>query len=290
MIHKKNMMQSLALAGLMTSINAIFILISSYTATFIIADLFLMLFLPFVSTFTFIFCENKMSFCYFFASLALCILINIEKTLFYLLPSLVSGLIFAVLLNKKVHGLYIVIITALVNTFLIWGLFWVSEWFFKISMSEAFKTIFGLTDSQAQSLFPIFIALSAFAQTIINAMIIFSEMKKFDVFIPFDDSPLKVLFYTAAGFAFVGGVTMYFLKDVASLCLGISVMSSLPVFYYAVKQKRYGWLIISAVSLIFGFALFSTLIPGFGYLSLCYWTLFLAISGIYFYYYAHRFR
>ncbi len=289
MIHKKSMMQSLALAGLMTGINAIIILISSYTATFLIADLFLMLFLPFISTFTFIFCERKMAFCYFFASLAICLLINIEKTIFYLIPGLISGLLFAVLLNKKMHGLYIVIITGFVNTFVIWGLFWISQWFFKISMSAAFQALFGLSEQQAQTLFPVFIALSAFAQTIISAFIIFNELKKFEVFINFDDSPFKILFYTAAGFSFVGGVTMYFLKDVASLCLGIGLVASLPAFYYMYKQKRYWWTLIMIATLVFGFAIFSTILPGYGYLSLCYWTLLLAISGLYFYYYAHRF-
>lgn len=290
MIKKKNMIQSLALAGLMTAINALIILISSFAITFLLADLLLILFFPFISTFTFIFCEKRMALCYFFASLAICFLINFEKALYYLVPSLLSGLLFALMIKKKVHGLYIIIITFLANYIIMWGLFWISEWFFKISMSAAFQVLFSLTEAQARTLFPIFIAITSLAQTIITSLIIFSEMKKFDVFIYFNDSPIKWLLYGGLICSFISGIIMYFLKDIASFFLAVGLIISLPSLYYILKQKRYWMLIVLSFTLLFGVAIFLTLLPGYGYLCISYWTLVLAIFGIYCYKYAHFFK
>lgn len=290
MIKKKNMIQSLALSALMTSINAIIIFISSISGAFFISDLILILFFPLITSFTFLFIDKKMAFCYVIASLLVCLVINLEKTIFYLIPSLISGFIFALLIEKKVNIIWIIAFTCIINSLVSFGLFYVVELIFKTSLYDAFKLLFGINEENAATIFPLFIVLTSSIQTILNAIIIVPELKKFDVFIKIDDSPCMILLIISIISSFLGCILMYFISDLTYFCLGISLLCSIPAYIYIIKQKRYIMLGIILFLLIFGFAIISTFLSGYGALPLCYIVLIISSIGFYLYKYAHRFE
>lgn len=290
MIKKKNLMQSLALSALMTSINAIIIFISTISGAFFISDLFLFLFLPLITSFTFLFLDKKMAICYLVASLVICSLINIEKSIFYLIPSLISGFAFALFIERKINIVWIIAICSIINSILSFGLFYLVDIIFDVSIYDAFKALFGVSEEVASSTFPLFIVITSSIQTILNAMIIVPELKKFDVFIRIDDSPNKYILYSSITFAFLCGIGMYFVPAISYYCLGISLLCSIPTYIYIFKQKRYILLGFIVLFLIFGFALYSTFLPGYGILPLSYFVLIISSIGIYLFYYGHRFN
>ncbi len=290
MIKKKNMIQSLALSALMTSINAIIILISSISSAFFISDIILILFLPFITSFAFLFIDKKMAFCYVIASLVICLVINLEKTLFYLIPSLISGYLFATLIEKKVNIVWIITFTSIVNSLVSFGLFYVVKFIFSTSIYDAFRLLFGIDEDKASTIFPLFIVVTSSIQTILNALIIIPELKKFDVFIKMDDSPNKILLITSITTSSIGCISMFFVPDFAYLCLGISLLCSIPTYIYIIKQKRYITLGIVVFASIFGFAILSTFLPEYGALPFCFINLIIAVLGLYLYKYAHRFN
>lgn len=287
-MHQKSMIQSLALAGCMTALNAIFIFFSSLSSAFFFTDLFLVLFLPLITVVVSFFSKKSMLVCYFFASVLICTFIQWEKTLFYLIPSLLSGFLFAFLLEKGVHALWIIVIATLLNILISTGLFWISSWYFQISMSDALQTLFHLSEQQAKEIFPLFICITSMIQSILCSLIIFSEAKKFQVYVKMDDHPCFYLLLSAILFSFLSGVLLYWFPFISSTFLGLSLFTFLPSFYYFIHEKKYFLLGISCLLCLFGFALFSTFLPGYGLLPLSYWVLFHAIMGLILYRKKHR--
>lgn len=290
MIKKKNMIQSLALSALMTAINAVIIFISTISGAFFISDLILVLFFPFITSFAFLFIDKKMALCYVIASLVVCLVINIEKSLFYLIPSLISGFMFALLIEKKVNIVWIIFITSMVNSLVSFGLYYLIDAIFETSMYEAFKLLFGVKEEDASKIFPLFIVATSTVQTVLNALIIIPELKKFDVYIKIDDSPNKVLLIASISSSFICAVSMYFIDVFAYYCLGIALLCSIPTYVYIIKQKRYVMLGIIIGALIFGFAILSTFLKGYGILPLSYFILIISSIGLYLYNFDHRFN
>lgn len=283
MKNKKSGQKSLALAGLMTSINILIILLSSFQFTYIFSDLLLTLFFPLVTTFTFLLCEKKAAFCYFIVSLIICFFIQFEKTIFYLFPSLISGLLFALFIQKHWNYLYAVIFVGILNSFMMALLFFVGEKLFSVPFYQAFQTIFQLEEQQAKEAFPLFIAISSFAQTLINAYIIYHELPKYEIEIHFDTQPVLYLFYASLLFSLLSFIFMFFHTGTSMFFFGISLPSIFFSLVYIIRKKKWWVLILSSLFLVFGFAIFSTLLPNYGFLGLSCWGLIMDILGIAFF-------
>lgn len=287
-MRKKSMMQSLALAGCMTALNAIFVFFSSLSGVFFFSDLFLVLFLPLITVILSLFAKRSMLICYFFASVFICILIQWEKTLFYLIPSLFSGFLFAFLLEEKVHALWIIVLSTILNIVLSLILFWISSWYLQISMSAAFQEIFHLSEQKAKEIFPLFLCFTSMVQSILCSFIIFSEAKKFQIKIIINDHPCFFLLIGSILFSTLCGILLYWFPTISYTFLGLSLFSFLPSFYYFFHEKAYLLLGISGTICIFGFALFSTFLPNYGILPICYWVLIHSIFGLLLYQRSHR--
>ena len=278
---KKNTMKSLALAGLMTSLNIIIILLSSFQFSYIFSDLLLTLFFPLITTITFLLCDKRTSLCYFIASFAICFVIQFQKTIFYLLPSMISGFLFALFIQKKWNYIYAIITVSLINAMTTALLFVIGERFFSLPIYQAFQTIFRLDEQQAKEFFPLFIAITSIAQTIINALIIYYELPKYEMMVVMDNKPILYLFYFSVLFSVLSGVLMYFNASTAMFFFGISLPSVPFSIYFIIKKKRWWILIVSALILIFGFAIFSTVLPNYGFLGISYWILMMNLLGIF---------
>ena len=263
---KKTAMKSLALAGLMTSINIIIILLSSFQFSYVFSDILLTLFFPLITTLTFLLCEKRTAFCYFIASLTICFFIQFEKTIFYLLPSMLSGFLFALFIKKKWNYIYAVISASLFNALMTALLFFISEKLFSLPVYQAFQTIFRLDEQRAKEVFPLFIAITSMAQTILNAFIIYYELPKYEISVTLDSKPILYLFYCSLLFSALSSIFMYFNAGTAMFFFGISIPSVLFSFYYIIKRKKWWLVVLSVLLLIFGFAIFSTILPNYGFL------------------------
>ena len=280
---KKTAMKSLALAGLMTSINIIIILLSSFQFSYVFSDILLTLFFPLITTLTFLLCEKRTAFCYFIASLTICFFIQFEKTIFYLLPSMLSGFLFALFIKKKWNYIYAVISVSLFNALMTALLFFISEKLFSLPVYQAFQTIFHLDEQKAKEVFPLFIAITSMAQTILHAFIIYYELPKYEISITLDSKPILYLFYCSLLFSALSGIFMYFNAGTAMFFFGISIPSILFSFYYIIRRKKWWLIVLSTLLLIFGFAIFSTILPNYGFLGISYWIFIMNIFGLIFY-------
>ena len=109
---KTTLVHHITYMGLMAAINLIFIILATYIPPFM---LLLILILPFASTIVSYYCLKRYYLIYAIASIGLCLIFNISDTIFYVVPSIISGFVIGVLLEKKVHPFWLILASTIIN-------------------------------------------------------------------------------------------------------------------------------------------------------------------------------
>lgn len=115
---KEKLIDNIAYMAIMAAINVVFTLITTLSPILVILIVFV---LPLTSTIVTLYCKKRYFPIYAFVTISLCFLVtiwNISDTLFYVIPSIVSGFIFGLLILKKVHSTLIIFISSIAQTIL----------------------------------------------------------------------------------------------------------------------------------------------------------------------------
>lgn len=258
--HKRETItQNITYMAFMAAINIIFSLIATFVP---VLSVFLMILLPFTSAVVAIFCKNKYYPIYALATFGLCIAVtayNMQYTFFYVLPSLVTGFVFGLLIKYKVHTSWIVFITSLVQLGLMYATIPLINLMFDTDLVLTFKTIFGLAQSKSVDvIIPSFIFLLSLAQMTFSYMIISSEIGKFEITLNEKDyNGVYYSIYSLISFALIL-VFVWFIPSLSYLCMCFGIYFSLFCIYILFKEKKkqiYISLVVSLILFIFLFAL-----------------------------------
>lgn len=177
---RETLVQNITYMALMAAINVVFVILT----TFVPVLFFLIVFvLPLTSVIVTLYCKKRYFAIYAFATIGLCLICTIWKiddTIFYVIPSIISGFIFGLLVEYKVSSLWIIIITTIIQI----GFTYASIPLIKLmtgrNIIEDFATAFGLSEFQyLDYITPCFIFFIALAQEILAFMIIREELPKF---------------------------------------------------------------------------------------------------------------
>ena len=261
---RETLIQNITYMALMAAINVVFVLLT----TFIPVLFFLIVFvLPLTSVIVTLYCKKQYFPIYAFATIGLCLICTIWKiddTIFYVIPSIISGFVFGLLVDKKVSSLWIIIVTTILQI----GFTYASIPIIKLMMGrniiEDFATAFGLSDFEyLDYVTPCFIFFISLAQEILAYMIIKEELPKFGYEVKETSTLTLPLVLTlmasitlAIIFVFVYGPIAYLFTLFALL---ISTYATIELL--SLKNKLiYAFLGISFVISIFGFALFYPLV------------------------------
>lgn len=174
---KEKLIENIALFGIMSAINVIFVLISTFIPYFLFILVFLLSFSSAVVT---LLCNKKYFILYVVATIAICLVINISDTLFFVLPAIISGFLFAVLMEKNVSTTLVLLIPTLVQIAFTYISYYLINAIYHVSIIDTFSIIFKLTDFEYKSfLIAPFIFLISLAQIIFSYIIIESQISKF---------------------------------------------------------------------------------------------------------------
>ena len=113
---RETLTQNIAYMGLMAAINVIFVLLTYFVPFLIFVLVFV---LPLTSVVVTIFCEKKYLPIYMLATIGLCLIAtmnNFSDTLFYVIPALISGVVFGLLVERKVSPVWIIFVSSLITT------------------------------------------------------------------------------------------------------------------------------------------------------------------------------
>ena len=144
---RETLTQNITYMAIMAAVNAIFSLIAALVP---VVSLFLMIVLPLSSAIVFLFCKHRYYVIYAFATIALCLLVTIfdmSFTIFYVLPSLITGYLFGLFIKYRLHAIWIILITSIAQ-----GLFSaltipLINVLFEVNVIDTFKGIMQVTAS-----------------------------------------------------------------------------------------------------------------------------------------------
>ncbi len=179
---RETLTENIALMALIAAINIIICVASAF---FSVASIFLILVLPLLSALVEIYCKDRYYPIYAFASLGLALvatLWNIETTLFYLLPSLLTGYLFGLLSKKNIPPIYSILFTSLVQMSITIVEIPLINFLFDVDIVNTFKVFFKLDNSaNIDIIVPSFIFVISLIEMSLSYLIISSELTKLKI-------------------------------------------------------------------------------------------------------------
>lgn len=178
---RETVTQNIAYLALMAAINVIFVLLTAIFQPLMFIMIFI---LPFTSTVVTLFCKKKYFPIYFVVTVALCLLVtswaSIFDTFFYVIPSMISGFSFGLMIEKKVPAIYILSISTVIQYLLTYLTFLALDALLpELSFIDVLLRMFGLAEFIYKDYFiHVFLYLLAIIQTIITYAIIKIEIVK----------------------------------------------------------------------------------------------------------------
>ena len=259
---RETLVQNITYMALMAAINVVFVLLT----TFVPVLFFLIVFvLPLTSVIVTLLCKKRYFPIYAVATIGLCLICTIWKiddTIFYVIPSIISGFVFGIMVEKKVPSFWIILATTILQNAFTYASIPLIKFMTGRNIINDFATAFGIKDFQYLNyVTPCFIFFISLAQQILAFSIIKDELPKFGyelnepTNIPLSLSILLFSFIALAFiFAFVYGPIAY-LMTLFALLLGIYALIHL------VTLKNKIVYILLVVSLVVSFFMFAILFP-----------------------------
>lgn len=245
---KKNrtLANSITFIALMAAFNFIFALLMVYLPAF---SLVLYVFLPFVTTITVLHVDKKYLSIYYISSILLTFIINLnglDFIIFTLIPSLITGSVFGICLEKKVNSVTAILLSSfcqfafsLLTIPLINAIYMNNQ-----SIINVFRTFLGKNrEYLTYKLFLPTVFAVSLAQNIISFLIISSEMNKFKVTINNSDELSIAYSYIACGLFLLTIISIFVFDDLMYLLLSLTLVSSLLLLF--TNQLKYKKALIS---------------------------------------------
>ena len=176
---KTTLVHHITYMGIMTAINLIFIVLATYIPFLMFL---LILLLPFVSAIVSYYCQKRYYLIYAIASVGLCLIFNISDTIFYVVPSIVTGFLIGVLLEKKINPFWLILSSTIVESALTFALIPLINLIGNVDIVYTFLTLFKLTEftykTEVTYLFIFFLSL---VQCALTHFVLLSDAKKIGI-------------------------------------------------------------------------------------------------------------
>ena len=277
--------QCITFMAIMAAINVIFVLLT----TFVPFLLFLLVFLlPLSCTLVVLMCPKKYFIIYVFATIGLCLIVtiyNISDTLFYIIPSIVTGFVFAVCVEQKVNFSIGIILASFVQFGLSYAAIPLIKLITQVDILLVFEQAFGIGEIDNLQTFEFLaVFLVSFVQELISYLVIKYGLQKLNykieenrtslliiglallinlflslLFILLEWSIFVVFFFTSLFFGFVLVMWIIFLGRVYNYAI-LAVLSIALIFVFALLNSNFG--LSAGLLAIIGY-IFSILIIAF---------------------------
>ncbi|MCR5332796.1 MAG: hypothetical protein K6E11_02090 [Bacilli bacterium] len=195
--NRETLLENMTLMGIMASINIIIAVIAAFFPVF---SLFLVLILPLSSTLVELFCKDRYFPIYAFATIGLALVAtiwNMETTIFYVIPSILTGYIFGLMSKKNVPAIYSILAASVAQAGVTIAFIPFINFVFDVDVIFTFKSFFKLTESiYIDEIVPAFIFAISMVQIVLSYLIVSNEVKKFG-FEPKDDEKYRIIYQIA---------------------------------------------------------------------------------------------
>jgi len=236
---KKNLTQSLVLMAVMAAIN---IIVSVVAAFSVIASVFLIILLPLTSTIIAVFCRTRYFPIYAVSTIGLSLvatLWNFDMTLFYIVPSVITGFVFGFTLKRGYHFGWAIGISALLQAGLSLLFIPILNAIFNIDFIHDLLVIFKISNEElGRHLVPSIFFAYSLIQALLSYFVVSNEMKKFW---PEAEEAEELRYFTG-----IGSIISISIVGFAFVNLGVAYLILLISFYFGAitvftefKKKHY---------------------------------------------------
>lgn len=253
---KTSLVHHIAYMGIMTAVNLVFILLATFAPFLMFIPI---VFLPFVSAIVSYYCKKRYYIIYAIASIGLCLIFNVSDTIFYVVPAVITGFMIGLLLNKRIHPFWLVLVSSIIEAALTFAFIPLINVIGDTDIVYTFISAFKLNDfAYKTELTYLAIYFLALLQCGLSHFVLLNEAKKVgieintgvDSFAPYIIG-LEVVIILSLVFSF-------FYRPLAFAFLEISFYFAIFVLVDIVTSKRVIVYVISGILFMmafFGFAL-----------------------------------
>ena len=259
---RETVVQNIAYMAIMAAINVIFVLLTAILPPLMFLIVFV---LPLTSAVVTLFCKKRYFPIYAIATVALCLLttmgIYIYDTFFYVIPSLITGFVFGLLIEKRAPAIYINVGSTALQYVLSYLTFLILDMILPdINFIDALLSIFGLRDFVYKEVFiHLFLFTLASIQTAFAYFILKKEVKKlgFDIV---EDIKLHYLLFAFVILIDILALVMVF---VYTPLVYVFIAMNLPFMVYILIQLIYERKRVIYILLVSAFVVSVSIFVGF---------------------------
>jgi len=255
---KNTLIGNITYMALMAAINVIFVLLASWIPMLLLLLVFI---LPLASTIVAYFCEKKYFIIYAIATVILCTISSfwdLGNVIFYVVPSIISGLVFGLLLEKRVPPIFIILSAVLTQLLLSYLAIPLIQLIYQRNIVTDFATLFGLENyTYLNYVEHMFVCALAMIQQTLSFMIINEELSRFDVNPHFAKNDSLIIALATIFFILLSALFAWLFPEVSYVPLLFSLLLSIYLIGISISEKT-RWVIIAIpIALFLSFFLFS---------------------------------
>lgn len=264
---RETLVQNIAYMAIMAAINVIFVLLTAILPPLMFLIIFV---LPLTSAVVTLFCKKRYFPIYAVSTVALCLLttmgIYIYDTFFYVIPSLITGFVFGLLIEKKAPAIYIIVSSTALQYILSYLTFLILDLILPdINFIDAFLSIFGLANFQFKDVFiHLFLFTLASIQTVFAYFILKKEVKKLGFEVNEDIKLHYLLFIFVLAIDMLALIMVFVYRPLVYVFIAMN----LPFMVYEIIQLIYTrnktiyiLMVVAFIASVSIFVGFYTLIP-----------------------------
>lgn len=255
---KETLIRSMPLMAMMAAINVIFSLFTAFVPFLSVA---LIIFIPLTSTLVEVYCKDRYFPIYAIATLGLSVVVSlsaIDFTLFYLVPSIVTGYIFGLMAKKNVPSLWGILLASVLQTAISFAFVPLIELITERNLIDDIRSILNISDTTYfNNLIILMFFVVGLIQTILSFIVVNNELKKFGI--RKDDSrdwrlPVSIASILSVGLA----AGMYFVyMPISLLCVGFTWYFAVFSFIFEAERSHKLAMIIMAAMLVVNLFVFA---------------------------------
>ncbi|MCH3977085.1 MAG: hypothetical protein LKE36_05775 [Bacilli bacterium] len=245
---KETLLENMSMMALFSAINVIAAVITAFLP---ISGLFLLLFLPLVSTVVTLYGKIKYYPIYSVATLFLSFFLTMQEpeiTIFYIFPSLLVGLLFGYLIKRKIASQWIIIFVTILQTLLTAASLPIIKLIYEIDMVSTFLAFFHLaTFPRVNDIVPLFILIISLVQTTFTFMILSEDLPK--IGIKTNNCVNKYNFLFAIGFYLLSLISSFIYQPITLPLLLVSTFFGILTIIISITIHYYPTLVSVGVSI-----------------------------------------
>jgi len=193
---------------------------------------------PFATALLLLKCQKRYVLIYILSTILISSIFDFHTALFYVIPSIITGLSLGLLIKKEIHGFFIAIITSLIHTITELGSFFLIKLIYKINIFNVFQEFFKMTETEFFNISLCFFFLFSLIPILMVYFVIEEELPKFNYKINEEHNIFIPLSIFSISLSVVSLPLIYLLPILGYLLTAINIIFDTYILFYLLRASN----------------------------------------------------